>query len=90
VPRRRLATVAYQISQETNNAWGQATSAVSMALGSLEIGEWAEALTITKEAVTQARALGHSVICGFPWTHCAFKQGRTWAGRRLQKGGVMW
>jgi tetratricopeptide (TPR) repeat protein len=51
----RAARDALTISTEIENTWGQAYSAFNLAMGALEGGDYAEALTFAQQAVTLAR-----------------------------------
>lgn len=57
--------VAYAISLEIENAWGQVTGAINLTPGLLDIGAYAEALAIAQQGVATARTLGMPQVLVF-------------------------
>ena len=56
------ARTAHTMSQAIENVWGQANSAITLALGLADIGVYAEALEVAERGLNLARACGMGIM----------------------------
>jgi DNA-binding SARP family transcriptional activator/tetratricopeptide (TPR) repeat protein len=64
----QTARIAHAISQEIGYAWGQVNSALPLAMGSLEVGAFTDALTFAEQAETISVITGQLLLLGVSLT----------------------
>lgn len=64
----QTARTAHAISQEISYAWGQVNSVLPLAMGSLEVGEFTEALMFAEQAETISAITGQLLLLGVSLT----------------------